>query len=266
MTPSFEPFDTARLARLLPAGQKLGARLRWVEATASTQDLLREELTTAGAQGPGTLILTGRQEAGRGRRRRDWWSGPDHANLAMSLAVEPLPDAPELLGMIAANAMIEALRPLCRGKRLALKWPNDILLESAKVAGTLVETSGPRGIALLGIGINLRAAPTEGFMPYPTEAVDPNADPEATVARWLAGLERRLTRARLHGLAESEAECLANLRAWAPHGVSDPRTAAAGPLVQFSVQHGLTWGEKGAEHTRPLGWIERLYPLPPPSN
>lgn len=261
---AFPAFDRERFRRMLPARQVLGGRLKLVESCPSTQDLIREEATRLGPAADGLLILAESQELGRGRRIRDWWSGPPRANLAISLAIQRCPSPPESLTMHAACALAEAAKPEIRGRELALKWPNDLLLQGAKVGGLLAETGLPGGISLLGVGVNLRVSPPAEAAPYPTGCLHAALDREAFLARWLIALERRLETARLCGPAQLEADCLRLLRAWAPHGVTEARSAQAGPLVQFSVQDGLTWGIEGAEITRPLGWIDRLDALPSP--
>ena len=259
---AFPAFDSERLRRMLPSGQLLGSQILIVAECASTQDLLRAEVTRLGPASAGYLVLSESQVQGRGRRARDWWSGPPSANLAVSLAIHPPPEPLESLTMHAACALAEATVPEARGRRIALKWPNDLLLNGEKVAGMLAETGFEAGIALLGLGVNLRVSPPAESAPYPTSSLHPMVDREAFLARWLISLERRLTHARRIGPARLEADCLKLLRAWAPHGVKEARSANAGPMVQFSVQDGLTWGIEGAQITRPLGWIDRLDALP----
>ena len=261
----YPPFDRARFHRLLPCRAPLGRKVLTLQQTASTQLVLRAELSSLGAAGRGLVVLAEEQVAGRGRRAQDWWSGPPSANLAVSLAVHDAPEPPETLGMHAACALVDAARPLAAGRQLALKWPNDLLLDGAKFAGLLVETGASADAALLGVGVNLREAPPAEAADYPTTCLDPDADREAFLARWLLALGRRLRHAALVGPGQLERDCLRLLRNWAPHGVHEPRSAHRGPLVQFSVHHGLTWGEEGHRETRPLGWIDRLEPLAAPT-
>lgn len=261
---AFPPFDSERFQRMLPPGQRLGSKLMVLPTCDSTQDLLRAEVARLGPDSAGLLVLAEAQSLGRGRRTRDWWTGPPSANLAVSVVVFPPPSPLESLTMHAACALAEATAPDARGRQLALKWPNDLLLNGVKIAGMLAETGFEAGIALLGLGVNLRVTPPAEAAPYQTGSLHPMVDREAFLARWLISLERRLDHARRVGPARLEADCLRLLRAWAPHGVQEARSANAGPLVQFSVQHGLTWGNEGAEITRPLGWIDRLDALPGP--
>jgi len=65
---------------------------------------------------------------------------------------------------VAALALYDSVDALTHGAAsLALKWPNDMLLNGGKLAGILLETLGPDRLAI-GIGVNLRHAPdAEGF-------------------------------------------------------------------------------------------------------
>ena len=61
------------------------------------------------------------------------------------------------------------------------------------------------------------------------------------------------------------------LRAWAPHGVRPKKSAAAadvsgaeGPLLEFAVSEGLTWGPENDPETRPLGLVPELEAIPGP--
>jgi BirA family biotin operon repressor/biotin-[acetyl-CoA-carboxylase] ligase len=80
-------------------------------------------------------------------------------NFAASLAWRPGgdPGTFALRSFTAALALYDALSTL-GVEGLSLKWPNDVLLEGGKVAGILLE-SPARGLLVLGVGINLVAAP-----------------------------------------------------------------------------------------------------------
>ena len=118
--------------------------------TDSTQDAARRESSSTGS-----VILTGRQVAGRGRQGRAWDDAMGDG-VAMTLVV-PLED-PAYLCARAAITLARALVPWLEQKRIhaGLKWPNDLVMVSTglrKVAGILVE--GHEGNALIGIGINV---------------------------------------------------------------------------------------------------------------
>lgn len=111
------------------------------------------------------------QTAGRGRRGRVWQS--QKGNLAASLIVV-LPKntpTPELLGFVAGIALAKTVNQMLgeRGKEVAVKWPNDLLLSGAKLAGILLESeklaSGER-VVIVGMGLNVKHAPNG--LAYPT--------------------------------------------------------------------------------------------------
>nr|WP_281494202.1 biotin--[acetyl-CoA-carboxylase] ligase [Jannaschia sp. S6380] len=104
-----------------------------------------------------TWVMARRQTTPRGRRGRAWRMAP--GNFAASLVWRPQDDpaAMALRSFIASLALSDALIELgVRG--LSLKWPNDVLLEGRKLAGILLECPRP-GLLVLGIGVNLVAAP-----------------------------------------------------------------------------------------------------------
>jgi BirA family biotin operon repressor/biotin-[acetyl-CoA-carboxylase] ligase len=112
----------------------------------------------------GTLIWALEQSAGRGRRGRAWLS--PRGNLYCSLVLRPRSAAAEAaqLGFAAALAVAEACARFLPGDAdIRCKWPNDVLLGGAKVAGILLESraDAERGLdwLVLGIGINLAVHP-----------------------------------------------------------------------------------------------------------
>lgn len=105
-------------------------------------------------------ILGLRQTNGRARRGRDWRDPV--GNFAASLVL-PLNEPPQhiaLRSFIASLALHDALSDVTgRPASFALKWPNDVLLNGAKVAGILLEGL-PNGVLSVGIGVNLIGAPS----------------------------------------------------------------------------------------------------------
>jgi len=109
-------------------------------------------------------IVANQQSAGKGRSGRSW-SSPA-GNFAASLVVPVSAPAAALpqLSFVAGLAIFDAVSKIAgsvRGQSLRLKWPNDLLLDGAKVAGVLVETTNCDGqcVAILGFGVNLATAP-----------------------------------------------------------------------------------------------------------
>jgi BirA family biotin operon repressor/biotin-[acetyl-CoA-carboxylase] ligase len=104
-----------------------------------------------------TVVIADHQTAGRGRRGARWEDEPG-ASLLMSIVLRPALEPTRLptLSYVAAVAVAEALAavaPLVP----RLKWPNDVLVESRKIAGILLETKLGRTpvTTILGVGINL---------------------------------------------------------------------------------------------------------------
>ncbi|MDZ7711001.1 MAG: biotin--[acetyl-CoA-carboxylase] ligase [Roseovarius sp.] len=119
----------------------------------------RHAATLAGPE----WILALEQTAARGRRGRAWANPP--GNFAATLVMRPTesPDRVALRSFVAALALHDALvAAIGRAEGLALKWPNDVLLNGGKLAGILLESAGAGGGLshfAIGIGVNLRAAP-----------------------------------------------------------------------------------------------------------
>ena len=130
-----------------------GVEVRVVERCSSTNTVLLEEKNSACV-----LLAAEEQTAGRGRRGRRWHSAPG-AGLTFSLALRVKRPARELAGLslAAGVALCKALRALGVA-RAALKWPNDLMVDGAKLGGILVETRGAGAAtrAVIGIGINCR--------------------------------------------------------------------------------------------------------------
>lgn len=109
-----------------------------------------------------TWIMAHRQTAARGRRGRTWENPP--GNFAATYVFKPKGNAATaaLRSFSAANALYEALALKIDRDRLALKWPNDVLLNGGKVAGILLESTGTQGRLdwlAIGIGVNLTHVP-----------------------------------------------------------------------------------------------------------
>ena len=120
------------------------------------------DLVAAAGRGAseGTVLVAEAQSAGRGRRGRSWIS-PPRAALTFSVLLRPatVPVArrgwvPLLTGVAIASAIRDAA-----GVEAWLKWPNDVLVRDAKLAGILAEQSGDA--IVVGAGINVSTARPE---------------------------------------------------------------------------------------------------------
>mgnify|MGYP001811759967 FL=1 len=126
----------------------------------STSNWLRER-ARAGAPS-GSVCLAEMQYGGRGRHGRPWVS-PFAANLYLSMLWRT-GAGPESLGGLSLVAGIGLLRAL-HGigiHQAGLKWPNDVLVDGAKLAGILIDVTGEVGgdaTVVLGIGVNVDMPP-----------------------------------------------------------------------------------------------------------
>jgi biotin-[acetyl-CoA-carboxylase] ligase BirA-like protein len=111
-------------------------------------------------------IVAGEQGAGRGRLGRQWQSPAGNLHLTLLAPTQtPLRDQPKL-GFVAGVALGRAVESLLPDQsNLRLKWPNDLLLDGAKVSGLLLEGLGQSAAIVIGIGVNIVAHPPD--MPYP---------------------------------------------------------------------------------------------------
>ena len=129
-----------------------GIAVRVLERCTSTNDLL---LASGRAD---VLLAAEEQTAGRGRRGRRWHAAAGTA-VTFSLATRVHRPPRELpgLALVAGVGAARALRSL-GAARTALKWPNDLVIDGAKLGGMLVETRSHGGatLAVIGIGINCR--------------------------------------------------------------------------------------------------------------
>jgi len=130
-------------------------------STPSTMDALHA-LAEAGAAA-GTAVVAEVQEAGRGSRGRSW-SSP-RGGLWLSVLARPGAAALEVLSLRAGLAVAELLETLGAEGRIALKWPNDLMLGDRKCGGILCEArwqGATPAWVVIGVGLNVtNAVPTE---------------------------------------------------------------------------------------------------------
>lgn len=132
--------------------------IRTIAETGSTNaDLLT--LAASGAAEEGMWLRAERQTSGRGRQGRVWQSPPGNLYASTLVRLRPTDPAAPTLALVAAVALIEAARALRPegDARLHLKWPNDLMVGDAKLAGILLERSGQA--VVIGVGVNLAHSP-----------------------------------------------------------------------------------------------------------
>jgi BirA family transcriptional regulator, biotin operon repressor / biotin---[acetyl-CoA-carboxylase] ligase len=126
--------------------------------TGSTNADLLAQLRAGEHVAEGTWLVADRQDAGRGRQGRTWFDGA--GNFMGSTVVHRHASDPPAssLALLAGLTLYEVIAPLVPPPhRAELKWPNDVLIAGAKLAGILLEAEGT--VVVVGIGVNLAAAP-----------------------------------------------------------------------------------------------------------
>jgi BirA family biotin operon repressor/biotin-[acetyl-CoA-carboxylase] ligase len=155
--------------------------LEWTDST-NAEARRRAE---AGEIGP-LWIAARHQTAGRGRRGRTWTTGEGDLAATLLTTTDRPPAEAAQMSFVAALAVADLVQTYIHEERVRLKWPNDVLVDGAKIAGVLIE-SGSRADRRLwlavGIGVNLTGAPTD--LDRPATAVARHAaapDPRTALA------------------------------------------------------------------------------------
>jgi BirA family biotin operon repressor/biotin-[acetyl-CoA-carboxylase] ligase len=146
-------------------------------------------------------VIADRQTAGRGRAGRTWVSPEGNLYASLAFCCAPSLEKAAQLSLIAGISLFEAILTtthLAQAPGLRLKWPNDILMGTAKMGGILVESTTARGspgfVATIGFGLNLASAPGDlgraaTALSEHTTAPTPDrllTELSAEVSRWLA--------------------------------------------------------------------------------
>lgn len=132
--------------------------IKVVAELASTNTALLARLSAGEAAAEGQWLVADRQTAGRGRAGRVWTGGVGNFMGSTAVSLEAAELAPQTLALVAGLATHRALIATAPGLTgLALKWPNDLLFDGAKLGGILLERQGTS--VVVGIGVNLVEAP-----------------------------------------------------------------------------------------------------------
>ena len=163
-TAARKPLDGTAVARAVLRPGGLWQAVEVVDRTGSTNaDLLARAL---GGAPEGLVLVAEEQSAGRGRMGRTWVS-PPYAALTFSLLVRPAAVPPARRGwlpLLAGVAVASAVTAVT-GVQARLKWPNDVLADTAKLAGILAEAVGDA--VVIGVGLNVSTGPGELPPPGP---------------------------------------------------------------------------------------------------
>ena len=121
----------------------------------------------------GAVVIADYQDAGRGTGTHSWVSNPGE-NLLMSMILFPafLSASQQFqLSKVVSLALADVLE--IQGIEAHIKWPNDILSSSGKIAGILIEhsiTAGKISHTIAGIGLNLNQTEFPDF-PVPASSL-----------------------------------------------------------------------------------------------
>lgn len=132
-------------------------------STASTNADLAA-LARKGEAREGLVLVAERQTAGRGRQGRSWFSMPGRC-LCFSLLLRPkvAPPLAATMPLAIGSAVADTIAPLLAPAKVAVKWPNDILVDGRKICGILCEMGATAEavdyiVAGIGLNVNLDAA------------------------------------------------------------------------------------------------------------
>lgn len=185
----------------------------WTELDlrAETGSTNADALTAARAgTAEGLVVVAEHQSAGRGRAGRTW-SAPPRAGLAVSLLLRPgtgpAPVPTRRWGWLPLLAGVALAGSVTRVAGLAarLKWPNDLLVGTAKCAGVLAEVAGDAVVVGIGLNVTQRAGelPESGEDALPATSLGlagaRTTDRDALLAALLADLAQWYGRWRSAG-------------------------------------------------------------------
>ncbi|XOV85926.1 MAG: biotin--[acetyl-CoA-carboxylase] ligase [Pseudomonadota bacterium] len=150
-----ELLDAQKIRELMVSGAACEPVICWQIDSTNTWLMAR----AAQPDFHGTVCLAEQQLAGRGRRGRHWVS-PFGKNIYLSIG-QRLPGAASALSglsLVVGICVVRVLRGLGL-QSVGLKWPNDVLLGTGKLAGILTEIASVNrdsARVVIGIGVNLR--------------------------------------------------------------------------------------------------------------
>ncbi len=180
----------------------LGRNFIYADEVESTNSLLLDKKNNYNING--TVILAEKQTKGRGRKDRVWYSSPD-SNLTFSILLKKdklLSGNLNFINLASSLGVAVSIENLYQLKT-HLKWPNDVLINSKKTSGILIESSsqGPKvERVVIGIGVNVNQMSFQGNFNYPPTSVRIElgrmVEREKFLAEILNNLEVELERAK----------------------------------------------------------------------
>ncbi|MBI5724048.1 MAG: biotin--[acetyl-CoA-carboxylase] ligase [Planctomycetes bacterium] len=238
--------------------RRIGRNVIVFDELDSTNDAAFSAARQAGADG--LVVLAESQRAGRGRLGRKWLSQPG-GGILMSVLLAGEPELPqEALTIAAGLSVAQAAGRHCRADCL-LKWPNDVMIDSLKLAGVLVEVraAGAARATVVGIGVNVYSAPPESRLGRPAACLADHAsgqieriDLVRDILRILDGWIGEISRGRLDQLKNNwlERSAMPNSRITVQTG----GRKVTGRVIDVSPLDGLIlMDDAGNRHILPAG-------------
>lgn len=159
-------------------------------------------LARSGAE-EGLWLRAERQTGGRGRQGREWRSPEGNLYASTLVRLRPIDPQAATLALVAAVALEEVAAAYLssgEGRRTMIKWPNDLLLDGAKLSGILLERADDA--VVIGIGANLAHHPENLERPATSLAAHgATANPADFLETLATAFERWLSIWRNEGLA-----------------------------------------------------------------
>lgn len=134
-----------------------------------------EALRAAKSETADCVIISERQTGGRGSKGRTWVSIAGNLHMSILLNFPRDFKRHSSLSFLTANAMYSTLAGMFGERKLSckieLKWPNDVLINGKKVAGTLLESISvnEKTFIVIGVGVNIIEAP--GAVAFPSTSL-----------------------------------------------------------------------------------------------
>lgn len=133
----------------------------YFDQVGSTQDIVKDLARAKDFES--TWVRAGHQTKGRGRRGREWVAKKGNLYASGLYPWTADPALKPLSSFVVAVALAQTLEHYIDPDLIRLKWPNDVLVGGAKIAGILLEAG--EGWLIIGIGLNLQDHPDDA--PYP---------------------------------------------------------------------------------------------------
>jgi BirA family biotin operon repressor/biotin-[acetyl-CoA-carboxylase] ligase len=220
---------------------KIGCVIKVFKQTASTQEVVKTIVRADPTGHVNHVVVADEQTAGRGRLGRRWTAGAGEALLLTAVARRESGGGVDRLMLASCQAVAETIESL-GSLKAEVRWPNDVLIGGAKVAGILVEMI--EGTAVIGIGMNVLGSPRklpleEGFEPRATSLHEQGV--EVDRLRVLDVLLERLDHAVYHvpntalAAAWRQRSCLTRRRVT----VMSEGKRLTGQVIDIDPMHGL---------------------------